>query len=76
MLKKEVAVNVSLALMLAAVWSASTPDDSCRTCGNDTYGTSIEWAGSPSEAAARALKEQKLVFVLHVSGRFEEADFT
>ena len=69
-------MNVSLALLLAAALSAATPDESCKTCGNDTYGTSIEWAGSPSEAAAQALKEQKLVFVLHVSGRFEEADFT
>ena len=29
-----------------------------------------------AEAAARAKKEQKLVFVLHVSGNFEDPRFT
>ena len=66
----------SLAIVLAAALPASSRDDSCKTCGQDTYGTTIEWEGSPSEAAKRALKEEKLVFVLHVSGRFEDADFT
>lgn len=32
--------------------------------------------GSPSEAAKKAKDEQKLVFVLHVSGHFEDARFT
>lgn len=43
-------------------------------CGN--HGTSVEFLDSPSEAAARAKKEQKLVFVLHVSGNFEDPRFT
>ena len=51
-------------------------DHKCGTCGGNTYGTSIEFVGSPSEAAARARKEEKLVFVLHVSGNFEDPGVT
>jgi hypothetical protein len=48
----------------------------CGRCGGETYGTSFRWAASPREAAEQALKEEKLVFVLHVSGYFEDAAFT
>jgi len=44
------------------------------TCG--AFGTSVEFAESPQEAAKQAKKEQKLVFVLHVSGNFEDPRFT
>ena len=44
------------------------------SCGS--YGTSVEFVRSPSEAARLAKKEQKLVFVLHVSGHFEDPTFT
>jgi hypothetical protein len=50
--------------------------ETCTTCGENTYGTSIEFVGTPSEAANRAVKEQKLVFVLHVSGHFEDPGVT
>jgi len=43
------------------------------TCG---HGTKLEFVDSPKEAAAIAKKEQKLVFVLHVSGNFEDPRFT
>jgi hypothetical protein len=43
-------------------------------CGN--YGTSVHFLKTPSEAARQAVKEEKLVFVLHVSGLFENPDFT
>ena len=39
-------------------------------------GTSIDFVDSPKEAAGLAKKEQKLVFVLHVSGHFEDPRFT
>jgi hypothetical protein len=51
-------------------------DHKCTTCGENTFGTSIEFVGTPSEAANRAVKEQKLVFVLHVSGHFEDPGVT
>ena len=44
------------------------------SCGD--YGTSVHFYATPSEAARQALKEQKLVFVLHVSGLFEDSEFT
>jgi hypothetical protein len=44
------------------------------SCGK--FGTSVEFVSTPSEAAKQALKEEKLVLVLHVSGNFETPDFT
>jgi hypothetical protein len=44
------------------------------TCGE--YGTSLHFEKTPSDAAKKALKEEKLVFVLHVSGNFEDSEFT
>ncbi len=43
-------------------------------CGG--HGTSVNFYDTPSEAAAAAKKELKLVFVLHVSGHFEDPRFT
>ncbi len=45
-----------------------------ESCGE--YGTTVEFADSPAEAAKQAIKEEKLVLVLHVSGNFEDSDFT
>jgi hypothetical protein len=41
-----------------------------------THGTKVKFVDTPKEAAAQAKKEQKLVFVLHVSGNFEDPRFT
>jgi len=43
-------------------------------CGK--HGTTVEFLDTPSEAARQAQKEQKLVFVLHVSGHFEDPGVT
>jgi hypothetical protein len=43
-------------------------------CGN--HGTTIHFLDTPSKAATQAKKEGKLVFVLHVSGNFEDPRFT
>jgi len=45
-----------------------------ETCGS--FGTSVEFLDTPTQAARQAKKEQKLVFVLHVSGNFEDPRFT
>jgi hypothetical protein len=45
-----------------------------ETCGK--HGTAVEFVSTPSAAAARAKAEHKLVFVLHVSGHFEDPAFT
>ena len=44
--------------------------------GPQCYGTAVEFVDTPKEAAAKARKEEKLVFVLHVSGHFEDPRFT
>jgi hypothetical protein len=61
----------------AAVPAKPTPAKVCttETCGGD-YGTTVHFVSTPSEAARQAVKEQKLVLVLHVSGLFENPDFT
>ena len=46
-----------------------------EVCTGD-FGTAVHFLKAPSEAAKQALREQKLVFVLHVSGDFEDPDFT
>lgn len=68
--------------LLSAVWLAQAqalergqkikPE---TTCSGD-FGTSVQFEKSPSEAARRALKEEKLVCVLHISGHFEDSDLT
>jgi hypothetical protein len=47
-----------------------------RSTDFDKFGTQVAFAGSPAEAAHLALKERKLLFVLHLSGNFEDAKFT
>jgi len=69
--------------LISALWlcAASARDASAKkpaepaTC-NGEFGTSVHFEASPSAAARKALKEHKLVCVLHVSGLFENPDFT
>lgn len=65
----------------AGIWLASTLGFAIAggatkegSCGS--YGTTVDFVSTPSEAARQAKKEQKLVFVLHVSGHFEDPKFT
>ena len=52
------------------------PDDVAGRAVSESYGTAVEFLSRPAEAARQALKEHKLLFLLHVSGNFEEAKFT
>ena len=54
--------------------SQIVPDNTEQSCG--THGTQINFVENPAEAAKKAKKEGKLVFVLHVSGNFEDPRFT
>lgn len=45
-----------------------------ESCGS--FGTSVAFVDTPSEAARQAKKEEKLVFVLHLSGIFEDPKLT
>jgi hypothetical protein len=71
-----VAFAAALGLGLAAFPTlASVPKDKPKdTCGK--FGTTVEFLESPQAAATKAAKEEKLVFVLHVSGLFEDPRFT
>ena len=53
---------------------AKTPAAKPATCGE--YGTSVHFEDTPAEAATQAKKDEKLVMVLHVSGHFENPQFT
>ena len=44
--------------------------------GTETFGTSVVFVRTPLVAARQAREQQKLLFILHVSGDFEEACFT
>ena len=58
-----------------------TEPESCggaaKVCSaNRSLDTALTWAKSPAEAAAEASREGKLVFLIHVSGNFEDPGFT
>jgi hypothetical protein len=61
-------------LLAAAVW-ADKPQTSEKTA-TACHGTAIQFVDSPVVAAQLAQKQRKLVLVLHVSGYFEDPDFT
>jgi hypothetical protein len=56
------------------------PEASSQTeqvCAVDrSLNTALTWAKSPGEASEQARKEGKLVFLIHVSGNFEDPGFT
>jgi hypothetical protein len=47
-----------------------------RNPGCQQYHTKVDFYDSPEVAIKNAVKEDKLVFVLHVAGNFEEPGFT
>ena len=57
----------------AKVKGKSKPAETAA-CGE--HGTSLQFEESPSAAAIKARKEEKLVMVLHISGYFEDPAFT
>jgi hypothetical protein len=61
-----------LAAPLAA--HAAEPAKEGATCA--AHGTTIDFFDTPQQAANAALKAEKLVLVLHVSGHFEDPRFT
>jgi len=44
--------------------------------GREAFATAVEFVRSPQEAARVAKKEDKLTFLLHLSGNFEDPGFT
>jgi hypothetical protein len=64
----------AVAALLAVPAAADPPKADEPECGS--FGTAVEFVATPREAAEQAKKEQKLVFVLHVSGHFEDPGLT
>jgi hypothetical protein len=71
-----VAAGLVLTLCLSGARADGKPvkKDDGGSCGN--HGTTVQFLDNPSEAARQALKEHKLVLVLHVSGLFEDPKLT
>ena len=62
-------LTFALAAALLAAPAARAEEGGC-------FGTKVDFVDTPKEAAALAKKQEKLVFVLHVSGHFEDPRFT
>jgi hypothetical protein len=46
-----------------------------ETCSGD-HGTNVHFEKNVKDAAAKALKQEKLVLAIHISGYFEDPDYT
>ena len=67
--------TLGLGLLIAGIGSPlQASDKKPETCGD--FGTSLHFEKNPKDAAAKALKDEKLVLVIHISGHFEEVDYT
>jgi hypothetical protein len=75
LLRAAAGLGMGLALLAWGV-PAGQAADKAEEGSCSAHGTSVSFFDSPSAAAQRAKKEQKLVMVLHVSGNFENPDFT
>ena len=78
-LRLSAVLALALAVSSSGLWNRSVGAEDRfvgdeEVCGE--YGTSVIFADSPAAAAKQALKEEKLVFVLHVSGLFEDSGLT
>lgn len=76
--KKDLPVSISALSMLksqSSIMPATCEDGKCPKPGK-TLGTSLQWADTPSDAYRDAGEDEKLVFLIHVSGNFEIPGFT
>jgi hypothetical protein len=67
---------LGLAVLTPGIHPAAEKSDKEDKPACSNHGTTIDFLDTPKEAAAQARKDQKLVFVLHVSGNFEDPRFT
>lgn len=76
----EIDLPISLAApaTVPAADRAPCADGTCPTGkeGLESLGTVLAWAESPADAYQMAVEQQKLVFMIHVSGNFEIPGFT
>ena len=71
-------VGLAVSVFLGSAWAKDnkTKPQSADAEAPSCHGTSVNFVNTPSEAAQQAKKEEKLVFVLHVSGQFEDPGIT
>ena len=60
--------------LVFSLGSLSAAEEKQESCGD--YGTSVNFMATPQDAAKWAKKQEKLVFILHVSGEFENSGLT
>ena len=65
-----------LKILLAAGLVAGLAWPATARAGCGKHGTQVEFVDTPKEAAELAKKQEKLVFVLHLSGVFEDPKLT
>ena len=73
---RKIVLGMALVLAVSAAPARAQQSEKCGGCKRETFGTAVHWAGSVSEAARLAKEKEKLVFILHVSGYFEDPKFT
>lgn len=50
--------------------------EAAASANGETYGTNVLFMNNPAAAAESARRDDKLLFVMHISGNFEDACFT
>ncbi len=70
------AMALSLLIGSPAVWADKAFKFAEEETCSGEFGTSVTFEKSPSDAARKALNEEKLVCVLHISGHFEDPGLT
>ena len=74
-----VATGLAVVLANASGWCDDGTAKSAKNASEESpscHGTAVHFVDTPLEAAKQAKKEEKLVFVLHVSGQFEDPGIT
>jgi hypothetical protein len=66
------AMGMTAALALSLSDARAADKAAKEEGGCSGHGTSVQFFDTPSEAARKAKKDEKLVFVLHISGNFED----
>jgi hypothetical protein len=69
-------IGAAVLLLAGAAHADKQPASPADKPACGSHGTTIDFVDTPNEAAKQAKKTGKLVFVLHVSGHFEDPRFT
>lgn len=75
--KPSIGTSIESMIKLASRSSVMHPRNEAETCLNmESHGTAVKWADTPADAYRAADEQNKLVFLIHVSGNFEIPGFT